>query len=740
MKLDRRTLLVGGGAGAGLALMWSIWPRARSFHIAVREGETAFGAFIKIGAGNRVTVGVPQAEMGQGIWTALPQVAADALGADWNLVAVEPASTGPAYANKALLQRLAQEALPGWAGPLGRMIRSWPDYADDLQATVGGNSIRAFHESYARAGAVARALLMKAAAKRWDTDWKTLETARGFVVNGGERIAFSELAADAALEDVPGELPATASESVPLRLAGRALPRLDVPPKVDGSARFGADVRLPNMVYASVRSGPPGDSRLVSADEKAGQASRGVHRIVRKDRWIAAVGESWWAANRALNAMKPRFETRGGLVDTAGIRKALDRALREGPSADAADRGDAPGALGGKNVVTAEYEAPMLAHASPETLNATARLSGDLCEIWTATQSATLVKQAVAVALDIPAERVVVYPTLVGGGFGRMIETEPAVQAALLAREMKRPVQLVWSRFQDSVHDGMRPPMKARLRAALTPDKTIASWEATIAAPDGVAAVARALMPGLEMEDDARAGAIAGAVPLYEVQALKVTHRLARIGVEPGLWRSGAHSATAFFNECFIDALAQQAGLDPLTFRLRMLRGKPRHAEVLKTAAGVGGYAPFAGEIAQGIALHETDGAIVAVLAEIAITKDQAVRVSRLVCAVDCGRVVNPDLVTQQIEGGAIFALDGLLRGGVDWRRGLPEQVDIGKLRLPLIGDAPEIEVSIIKSDAPPESMSGAAVPPVAPAVVNAVNAATGQRIQTLPLAGQALS
>lgn len=737
IAVDRRTLLIGGGVGAGLLLAWWAWPRAQSLNLAVGEGETALGAFLKIGLDGRVTVAVPQAEVGQGIWTALPQVLADALGADWNMVAVEPAPIGPAYGNRLLLKDLERLALPRWAGPAGRLLASWPEDAAELQATIGSNSLAAFHASFIQAGNVARALLMKAAAKHWDTDWKTLDTGQGFVANGAERLSFGEVAAAAAGFDPPAEIPPRGKSA--RRLMGRPLPRLDAPPKLDGSARFGADVRLPNMVFASVRAGPPGDSVLASADEKAAGALRGVIKVIRRERWVAAVGESWWAANRALNVMRPRFETRGGLAHQAGINEALGQALREGDEA-AVIAGDAEAVLKSGKAITAEYRVPMLAHASPETPNATARVANGRCEIWTATQSATLVRDAVAEALGYSRQAVVVYPTLVGGGFGRLIDPAPAVQAALVAADLKRPVQLVWSRYEDVVHDAMRPPMMARMRATIAPDKTIAALEAVIAAPDSAAQVARALLPGLALDDAARTAAIAGAVPPYAIPALKVAHRLADLGLPAGLWRGGVNAATAFFVECFVDELAAAAGLDPLSFRLRLLKGSPRHAEALKTVAGVGGYAPFAGEAAQGIAVHETAGAVVAMLAEVSITGDQKVKVDRVVCAVDCGAVVNPDLVKQQVEGGIIFGLGGVLDGGVNWSKGLPEPLGVGDMGLPRMRDAPEIEVHIMQNALPPAGLSGAAVPPVAPAVVNALYAATGKRVRQLPINGQARS
>ena len=729
LKVDRRRLLIGGGSAVGLVLAWSVWPRARNDNLATGKDETALGAFLKIGTDNRVIVAVPQVETGQGIWTGLPQILADALGADWRMIGVEPAPLGAAYANHPLIRSLRTHELPGWAGPAGRLIGHWPDFADELQATVGSNSIIAFHQQFAAAGTVARGLLLRAAAKSWGTDWKTLQVRGGQVLNGAERKSFGALAAAAA-----GLKPLEAVPPPQTSLLGRPLPRLDAPPKTDGSARFGADVRLPRMVYAALRAGPPGDSHIVSADEGAARKMRGVVDVVRREDWIAVIGESWWAANHALNLAKPRFETRGVIPSDASITAALEKALADdAAAADAESRGDIDAAFKGQKPLTAEYAVPWLAHASPETPNATVRIGGGRCEIWIATQSPTLVREAVAQATGFSADDIIVYPTMVGGGFGRLLDPQVAVRAVLIAQAVDRPVQLVLSRWDDIVGDAGRVPMRARMQAVVGADKTITGWRAQIAAPDTASAVAATLL-GRQARPRANADAIAGAVPPYAIPAMKVAHHLADVGLAPGLWRSGTHSATAFFNECFIDELSAAAGLDPLSFRLRMLKDRPRHAEALKTAAGLGNYAPVAGEMAQGLAVHESAGSVVAMMAQVRLDKGKAISVERMVCAVDCGQVVNPRLVRQQIEGGVIFALAAVTGAQVHWDAGIPREKALGALGLPLLADAPRVEVHLMKGTGAPSGVSGIAVPPVAPAVANAMFAASGQRVRHLPI------
>ena len=738
--ISRRSLMIGGGAAVGLVLAWGLWPREQPINLAAGEGEHVFNAFLKIAADGQVTVAVPQAEMGQGVYTVLPQILADELGADWTLVAVEPAPVHPAYSNKLALAEIEDNPGPVWLKDVERWTAARWGSPRRLQITTGSTSIRAFHDSFRNAGAMARALLAMAAVERWGNggDWRECNAVAGHIERGAERLSFGTLAAEAATMTPPDALEWRDEPS--RRLYGRSIPRLDAPPKLDGSARFGADVRLPKMVYASVRQGPPGDSRLAGYDEAAAKAVRGFLAVTNDVRWVAAVASDWWAAERALNLMKPRFETLGPLADSASIAAALDRALTGGEATAFHELGDVDEGLAGTDVVTADYAVPMTSHLSLEPMNATARVSGDRAEIWAPTQSVTIVRNAVAEALGFAPDQVTVFPTLLGGSFERMLDPAPAVQAALIARSMKRPVQLLWSRGEDMIQEAMHPPAKARLRARLAPDKTIAALDIRIAAPASARESWVRLLGEKAKPDEAELAAIAGAVPAYAIPALRVSHAPAEIGVPTGLQRGGAARASSFFLESFIDELAHKSGLDPLSFRLRLLADKPRHSEALKLAASLGGYAPFSGEIAQGLAVAETAGSVVAMMAEASVDKDGKIRLTRVVAAVDCGRAVNPDVVKQQIESGILHALATARDGAIGYAKGLPEPRELGGLNLPLLKDAPEIEVTLMESDAPIGGVSGIAVPPLAPALANALFMATGKRVRKLPFNGQALS
>ncbi len=729
LNIYRRTLLIGGGAAVGLVVAWAVWPRSYAPNLTAIPGETVFGAWLKIGLDGHVTVAVPQAEHGQGVYTTLPQIVADELGADWETVAVEPAPLNPLYANMLGVEALFEGAFAGLPAPLRKT------YAERsaLVLTGGSSSVRAFEQDLRNAGAAARVLLCKAAAKRWGVDWQACGTTNGFVVHGAQRLRFGALAADAAGFGVPSPVPLRTEEAN--RLSGQSLPRLDVPSKVDGSANFAGDIRLPDMVFASIRQGPVGDSRLVRIDRAAADRIRGVIAVVQNDHWVATVANNWWAANRALDALKPRFETRGGIINSDSIEAALASAL-DGTGERIAAQGDLSAAFKGARLVTAEYRATLAVHAAIETMTATAHLHDGRLELWLPTQAPGLARAAAARVLGLSDNAVTVHPMLIGGSFGANLEHLVAEQAALLARELKRPVQLVWSRAEDLLHDRYRPPATARMAARLGPNGSILGWQAKIAAPMTGRDLAGRLMGGAPLPVT-RTGdpyAVAGATPFYRIPAYAIDHHPADIGVPTGHWRSGAHSYTAFFTECFLDELAHVAGTEPLSFRIGMLGGDARLARCLSTAAALGGWEGGVPGSGQGIACHSFRGSHIAVLAEAHIGDDQRPRVDRLVAAVDCGRQINPDVVRQQIEGGLIFGMAAALGGSTAFTENLADARRFGDLSLPRLADTPDITIEMVRSEADPGGVSELAVPPVAPAIANALQSATGFRMRTLPL------
>jgi isoquinoline 1-oxidoreductase beta subunit len=734
ISIDRRTLLIGGGAGIGLIVALAVWPRDYAANLTAAPGETVFGAWLKIGDDGHVTVAVPQSEHGQGVYTTLPQIIADELGADWRTIAVQPAPLNPLYANALALDELFEGAFDVWPAPL----RAGHAQRSALMLTGGSTSVRAFEAPLRAAGASARILLCKAASARWGVDWQACGAAAGFVTHGDKKLRFAALAAEAVGGEVPHPIPLRANDSS--RLYGQSLPRLDVPAKVDGSANFAGDIRLPDMVFASIRQGPTGDSRLIRVNHAAADRIRGVMQVVTNDRWVAAIANTWWAANKALDALSPRFATTGAIINSDSIEAALTGALN-GAGTRMAAQGDLSAVFKGAQVVTAEYRAGLAVHAAIETTTATAQFRHGKLELWLPTQAPGIARAAAAAVLGIAAEDVTIYPMLAGGSFGADLEPLVAEQAALIAREIKRPVQLVWSRSEDLLHDRYRPPAAARMTARLAANGQIQGWLAKIAAPATGHELAGRLLANDRTASAALAAmgtgdpyAIAGARPFYTMPNFAVDHHPAAIGVPTGHWRSGAHSYSCFFTECFLDELAHVAGSEPLSYRIGMLGGNARLARCLSTAASLGGWEGGVPGSGQGIACHAFRGSYIAVLAEASIGAGQRPQVDRLVAAVDCGRQVNPDVVRQAIEGGLIFGMAQALGASTGFTENLADARGFGDLALPRLSTTPDITVELIRSDAEPGGVSELAVPPVAPAIANALQSATGLRMRGLPL------
>ncbi len=726
--LSRRTLLIGGGAAAGLVIGWGVWPRHYAPNLVAAPGETVLNAFLKIGVDGHVAVVVPQAEMGQGVYTVLPQILADELGADWRTVGVEPAPISPLYANALIAEEMAGDHLP----PVLRGAGAWAArelaIRSGLMITAGSTSIRAFEGRFREAGATARTLLCMAAAKRWGVDPMACDTAQGFVVRGEERLRFGELAAEAAALTPPKRI-VLRGPSPP-----HSPPRLDMPAKIDGSARFTADVRLPDMVYAAVRQAPTGGARLTAVDAAAADRIPGVLAVVQNPGWAAAVATTWWAANRAVDAMRPRWAAQGPVPDSASIDAALHEALASGPHTRFASAGDVEAVFAEGGGVTAEYAVPLAVHAAIEPMAATARITGDRLELWLPTQAPGLARAAAARAIGFPEEDVTVYPMLIGGSFGRKIELDAVAQAALLAQRMERPVQLMWSRAEDLAQDRCRPPALARMAAKLGSGGSVLGWRARIAAPSTMAATAARLAPVVGGGDGAEPEAVAGAMPVYAIPAVGIDHHPAPIGVATGMWRSVAHSYTCFFTECFVDELAHLANIEPLSFRMQMLGASPRLAHCLSTVTALGGWEGGTSGSAQGIAAHSAFGSHVAMLAEVHVGKAQEIAVDRIVAVVDCGRSFNDDVILQQIEGGILWGMAAALGATTGVIAGVPDARNFDALGLPTLATTPQIVVQLVRSDEAPGGVGELGVPTVAPAIANALFAATGHRRRRLPL------
>ena len=693
--VDRRTLLTGGAVAGGLVVAFSLWPRRpRSPLRAARPGEQVFGPYLRIGGDGRVTVAVPQAETGQGIWTALAAIVADELGADWKLVGVEPAPVHATYANPV-------------AGD---------EYGIATRLTAGSSSVRAFEAPLRQAGAVARALLCQAAAARWAVAASECDTVNGAVVGGGERLAFGELVDEAARIGRP--------DDSPLRppVAPTSRPRVDLVAKVSGSWRFAGDVRLPDMLFASVRIAPPGGR--VTRFDRAAAVREGI-RLVERPEWFAAIGPNWWAAEQALRRAAPSFIGPAD-ADSPGIEAALERAMAGDDFTRLVDRGDYDAAVVGSRPLAATYFIAPMPHLALEPAAAAARWRGADAELWCATQAPDLALSAISRGAN--AERLTLYPMSPGDGGGGAVETLAGPIALELARIVRRPVSLTIPAATSHNHDRPRPPLLARMSALGDGNGGLRSWHARFVGAAGLAASLARSKDAVAPAFDARGG-----VPPYAVPALRVAAATATLPIATGYLRGDIEALTAFATESFIDEMARSTGAEPLAFRISHLSGQPRLVRALMTATARGGWDGGGRGSAMGIACASAWGSHIGLLAEASLTSDQRVRVTRMVAAVDCGRIVHPNLVRQQVEGGLIHALIGATGPAPEIVAGEIRARSLRALGLARLDDVPRIEILLISSDAPPGGVSGLGALVAAAAAGNAIFAATGLRLRRLP-------
>ena len=752
MRVSRRGLLVGAAVGGGVLVAWSLLPREFDNPLTPAPGEIAFDAWLKIADDGVVTVAVPQLEMGQGVTTLLPQIVAMELGADWRQVAVEPAPVSGAYANVPL----AAAWSPLWR-PLIAPLADEPDdllvrrWAQDnrFTATAAGTTLAAYEQACREAGAAGRAVLAMAAAERWDVDWEACRAENGFIYHDADRASFADLAIDASrfeAPDPPPLLPDPPAEAAPLSEAAAeervlAFPRLDLPSKVDGSHVFAADVRLPNMVYAAIRHGPFDRAELARFDEALAAPQPGIIELVRGKRWLAAVAENWWAAEQALQRMAPQF-TIDAFVSSEAMDAALDTAVRSGAGQEIVRLGD--GDEGYVPDFALRYDIEPGVHATLETSSATARLADGRLEMWLATQTPEAAREAAARALGLSGKDVVIYPVAAGGSFDRRLDNQIAIEAALLARETGRPVQLVWSRWQEIAASYPRAPVAALIGAQTGGEGQIRRLRARIASPPSMQEMGRRVFDNQltwaaieQVERRADPMMVEGLLASYAVPDASVQHIPVRLPLPTGRMRGGAHGYTCFIRECFLDEMALRNGREPMSYRIAMLGQDAPLAALLQRVAQMASWDGGAAGSGQGIACHRMDlldaSGRIAVIAE-AAAGEGGVEVRRLFAAVDIGRVINRDIALQQIEGGLVFGMAQALGGATRYLEGLPVAQRLAALSLPTLRDCPEIVVELVESAEPPFDPGEIGMPAVAPAIANAFNSATGRRLRRLPL------
>ena len=742
-RFSRRKFLIGGAVGTGLVIGYALWPRQYSANLVAAEGEHIFGPWLKIAEDGKIITAIPQSEMGQGVYTLLAQIIAGELGADWRTVAVQPAMPSPLFANKLVAREWAASFVDPRLDIDEANAQGVVDELAERRAfvvTASSSSVRQFETSAREAGAIARVLLCQAAAARWDTTWENCETKDGFVVFGKKRLAFAELVAEAAKLTPPDPVPLNAS---PLNaLSGQDMMRLDAAAKVDGTMSFAGDIRLPDMLYASVRAGPIGDTKLKSFNKKALKGLKGVISAVNTENWIAVLGTNWWAANSALDKIAPVFETKGKMADSAAIMEHLESRFSKGKGWRLHNSGSVEATLekaAGTRVIKADYAVSPAVHAPLETRSATAYLNNGRLQLWLATQAPQAAKQAAAAAIGISEDDVILYPMMAGGSFGRNMDNQIAAQAAVLTKQVNRPVQLIWSRPEDFMRDHYRAPAVGKMTAAINIGNQIEGLSVRIATPSS----SRELAARLEGESVQNAIAkasegfdalsVEGALPPYAIPNMNVEHFPANIGIPSGRMRGNANSYTAFFVESFIDELAAKAGVEPLSYRMQMLVGQTRLARCLTGVAALAGWDGGAEGSGKGLACHSMRGSYIALIVA-ARTDDQGVRVNRISATVDCGRIINPDIARQQIEGGIVFGLSQALGAATEFEGGLPTARRLRDISLPQLSDIPEIEIEFIRSEEEPGGIGELGTVVVAPAVANALFSASGVRLRELPL------
>ncbi|PYP53632.1 MAG: xanthine dehydrogenase family protein molybdopterin-binding subunit [Gemmatimonadetes bacterium] len=688
--VDRREFLK-TGAAAGATLVLGLYLPAfdpRGAHAPAAPEPFKPNAWIEIGPDGAVTIWTGRSEMGQGVRTAMPMIVAEELEADWTRVRVAQADADPAYGD---------------------------------QFTVGSRSVRSGFEPLRKAGAAAREMLIGAAALTWNVPRDACRARNGMVehVPTGRRLGYGDLAARAATLAVPADPPLKSPSE--FRLLGASMPRVDTPDKVSGAAVFGMDVRVPGMVHAAVARCPVFGGRVKGFDPAPALAVPGVQRVVQISSGVAVVAAGTWAAFQGKKALKIEWdEGATARWSSDGIWSAF-AAAAERPGEVVRAVGDVDANLkAAARTVEAVYQAPYLAHACMEPMNCTAHVRDGRCEIWAPTQNPQGVRASAARVTGLPVESVTVHVTYLGGGFGRRGgPTDYATEAVELAQKIQVPVQVVWTREDDIQNAVYRPATYNVLRGGLDARGTPVAWSHRLVGPAGGSFL---LTRGADEL-------------IYPVPHFRLERATVDAGVPIGPWRGVGPSQNGWVVESFVDELAHAAGKDAYAYRRELVAGHPRLVGVLDLAAQRAGWdsTPSAGR-SRGIALWQFGETFLAHVAEVSVASDGAVRVHRVVCAADCGILINPDTVEAQLQSAIVYGLTAALYGEITIERGRVVQSNFSDYRMLGLAETPEIEVHLVRSEAAPGGVGEAGLPPIAPAVCNAIFAGTGKRIRRLPI------
>ncbi|MBV8905781.1 MAG: xanthine dehydrogenase family protein molybdopterin-binding subunit [Acidobacteriia bacterium] len=695
-KVNRRGFLkTGVGAAAGLTLSFALPEKMRLHAQTASPRAFPLNGYIHIGSDDFVTLLLPKSEMGQGPMTSLSQILADELDCDWTKVRTEFAPVDPKL-----------------YGP--------------MQGTFGSMSIRTGWQPMRKAGAMARAMLIETAARRWNIDKSQCRTENGVVIAAGSRASYGSLAEDAAKLMPPNG--AALKDTASFKYIGKSLKRLDTPLKVNGTAVFGIDAKVPGMQYAVLARCPVFGGKVASFDATKAKAVPGVRQVVQISNGIAVIADNTWNAMEGRRALEVRWDE-GALanLDSAAIRRMMQDAA-EKPGAQARKEGNGSAALAGAaKKLEAIYEAPYLSHAPMEPMNCTAHVRADGCDVWASTQIQTAAQQTAMQITGLPAEKVKIHTLYLGGGFGRRGGADFIAEGVEISKAAGTPIKLTWSREDDMTHDLYRPASYTRFAGGLDGEGWPLVWTTSIACPSFAG-----MRNGIDFAAVQGIDDIAYAIPHIQVEYNK-----ADPGIPTTFWRSVGYSQNTFFTESFLDELAAAGGKDPLEVRRRLLAKTPRMRAVVELAAEKAGWGkPLLAGRGRGIAVTNNIGSFNAQVAEVSIDQGK-LRVHRIVCAVDCGHVVNPAIVEAQIQSGIVYGLSAALKGGITIKNGRVEQQNFHQYEVLRIDEMPVVEVHIVPSQEAPGGIGEASTPTTAPAVANAIFAITGKRIRHLPIRSQ---
>lgn len=709
--LSRRTFLkVSAVAGGGLLLSFILPRRIWSSESAGATTAEVFApnAFVRLDRDGRVTLIMPYVEMGQGTYTSIPMLIAEEMEVDLAQVTLEAAPPDERhYANSIF----------------------------HIQATGGSTSVRAAWEPLRRAGATARTMLVSAAAQEWEVTPKSCRAEKGEVIHAasGRRLTYGALVDKVAALPAPADVVLKAPKD--FTLIGTSAKRLDTPDKVNGKAQFSIDVKVPGMKIATVAACPVFGGRLAGVDDSKAKMVKGVHQVVRLDNAVAVVADHTWAAKQGLAALDIQWdEGPNATLSTADIVRELEAALLR-PGVIARKDGDVAKVMAGAaKKVEALYQMPFLAHATMEPVSCTVHVRKDGCDVWVGSQVLARAQATAAEVTGLPLEKIQVHNQLLGGGFGRRLEVDFITQAVQIAKHVDGPVKVVWTREEDIQHDIYRPYYYDRMVAGLDEGGMPVAWSHRSAGPS---VYARWYPPAFKdgLDPDVLEGA-ADPPPPYALPNMLVEYvRQEPPGIPIGFWRGVGPTHNVFVVESFIDELAAAAKKDPVEYRRALLGTSPRAKAVLELAAKKAGWGePLPEGHGRGVSVQFVFGSYVAQVAEVEVAKSGEVRVTRVVCAVDCGVVVNPDTVKAQMEGGIMFGLTAALFSEITLKDGRVEQSNFNDYRMLRINEAPAVEVYLVKSGEAPGGIGEPGTSALAPALTNAIFAATGKRIRKLPV------